>query len=152
MVTRIAQRHKDGCGRAVLAMLTGQTYEEVDQVIPARDGNRALELWQQERFLMERGWFQRVILRREEAPGGKWPPAPFAPLHMAMVAGRAAGRVLRTTDGVLLETHGTGSGHSVVMLRDGTVLDPNSEGGWRLTDWPTVYVVVGLVPPDLVPA
>lgn len=134
MVTRIAQRHKDGCGRAVLAMLTGQTYEQVDQVIPARDGKRDLELWQQERFLMERGWFQRVVLRREEAPDRVWPPKPFAPLHMAMVAGR------------------TNVGHSVVMLRDGTVLDPNHEGGWRLTDWPTVYVVVGLVPPDLVPS
>jgi hypothetical protein len=133
VVTRVAQQHKDGCGRAVLAMLTGTTYEAVDQLIPARDGKRDLELWQQERFLMERGWFQRVVLKREEADG-VWPPRPFAPLHMAMVSSRG------------------GPGHSVVMLSDGTVLDPNNPGGWRLTDWPIVYVVVGLVPPALVPA
>lgn len=132
---RVQQEHPDGCGRAVLAMLTGVSYAEVDRQIVVRDGDRSLELWQQERFLMERGWFERVMLKATEAPGGVWPPAPFAPLHLAMVC---AG--------------GGSQAHSVVMLADGVVLDPNAAHERRLTDWPIVNVVVGLVPPELVPS
>lgn len=130
-VGRVAQADAMGCGIAVLAMLTGHSYADVQATLDRWSGRE--QDWSREgcthywldRYLAGLGWF---VQRRYEA----WPELPvepFAPIHYASVQ------------------QPSNRGHFVVVLANGDVLDPLRKGVYRLSDWPNVNQLVGLVRP-----
>lgn len=128
----VGQEDPEGCGVAVLAMLTDDSYAKVRAIIDADEWVGHSGDWRKggvaqpvlERYLTQRGWF---FARRYSTwdTGGEWPPTPFADRHYAIVAN-------------------AGGGHFVVMDRAGVVLDPLREGTFALADWEVVNCVVGL--------
>ena len=131
----VRQEDAKGCGLAVLAMLTGRTYAEVRERVDAvevgpseapRDWARSgCTHYTLDRYLAGEGWF----VQRRFATYLELPFAPFAPIHYAQVV------------------QPSGRGHFVVVLADGTVLDPMREGHFRLSEWTKVNQLVGLVRP-----
>lgn len=128
----VRQEDAEGCGVAVLAMLTGQTYAAVRDELEADEWVNHGGDWRTngvtqivlERYLAQRGGFFRRVYAAWEF--GVWPPPPFAYSHYAIVAN-------------------PGGGHFVAMDRDGQVLDPLREGAFSLSDWDVVNCVVGLL-------
>jgi hypothetical protein len=115
-----------GCGIACLAMVMGHTYDAI------RKGFSTDELWDDgvkigkiENFLHENGY---AIRRLEWRRGRRWPPRPFADLHIAFV----------TPDPY------ENDGHCVVWLRNGTVLDPGQKEPMKLSDYFGVREVTGV--------
>lgn len=133
-MTRIAHvRQEDayGCGVACLAMITGTPYREVRawfrerawqnarhdgrvlegaarETVEPHDFTRwGLDHFVMEHYLAEHGYATARLFAMAwpDGPRPVWPPAPFAPAHLAQV---------RTPIG----------GHYVVWLPDGRVLDP----------------------------
>lgn len=127
----VAQEHPDGCGVAVLAMLTDDTYENVAAALradPWMEGNGfALTQPVLEKYLSDRGWYLRRVYVAWQTPGCQWPPEPFAERHYAIV------------------TQPSGNGHFVAVEADGTLLDPLRSGSYRLTDFQSVSCLVGLL-------
>jgi hypothetical protein len=133
-VQLVRQKQKYGCTAAVLAMVLGTTYEEAAAKLatdPALfdesgSGYHVLESQLvQHGFAISRKWrvYQPGNQKRDQ-----WPCEPFADLHWCEVI----------ADG--------GFGHAVLLLRDGTVLDPMSDEPKRLTDYSEVNFVAALVP------
>lgn len=128
------QEDAHGCGLAVLAMITGTPYERVKVEIESQDGHGHNGNWNErglthislDRYLTRRG-FYRQRRYKHETELGAWPPEPWAPVHYASVK------------------QPSGNGHFVVMDSEGNVLDPMREGLFKLTDWPEVNNVCGLV-------
>jgi len=128
----VQQEDAEGCGLAVLAMLTDKTYAEVKAEIDSQDGHGHNGDWSQhgithitlDRYLITQGFY----LQRVYASFGisEWPPDPWAPRHFAQV------------------TPLSGNSHFVVMDAEGVVLDPMREGTYRLGDWTTTQNVVGI--------
>ncbi len=124
---RVEQQEGNGCAIAVLAMLTGRTYEQVraDFVdIPVSDF--AMQMW-----LAEHGWATAMKYPHympQKRDRDVWPPAPFAGLHFVTVSIPAGF-------------------HSVVMLGSGRVIDPapSREGRYTLADYEKVMHVGGVV-------
>ena len=140
-IALIRQEHDYGCGLASLAMATGKSYDEVRSFFLAEwpGGTQKPEDWLESRgihhglvewFLARHGFVWRVVYSGwEEHP---WPPAPFAPVHIAQVI-----QPSRNT-------------HYVVMLNDGRVLDPLSGTlGLALDNWERVNNVMGIWPEPL---
>lgn len=128
----VGQTDAWGCGPAVMAMLTHEPYEAIKAEIEGQSGRAHCGDWNAEgvdhyaldEFLFARGFYsQRIYRRMREA----WPPEPWAPLHFAAVE---------------QPSHRS---HFVAMDSAGRVLDPLREGEWKLSDWPRVLNVVGLV-------
>lgn len=136
-VTLIRQEHDYGCGLASLAMITGQTYEEVRLWLldhwPGGQGDHVPEEWLVKRgihsgiaeyFLGAHGYVWRTVYSGwAQKP---WPPEPFAPVHLAMVR------------------QPSGNSHYVVMRSDGVVLDPMTDEPRSLADWEKVDNVQGI--------
>jgi hypothetical protein len=126
----IGQEDTHGCGLAVLAMLTGRSYADAKVDVDAMEQReRGPRDWNVEgcthytldRYLAQRYWMQRRYVSWGE------PLVPFAPIHYASVQ------------------QPSNNAHFVVLLADGTVLDPMREGRFTLADWPGVNQVVGLL-------
>lgn len=144
-VRHVKQQDTYGCVIASLAMISGLTYEEVAAEYP----------WFRERngcdldtvsydFLWRHGfaWQQVYPYRPDIAkPEGismddwrrdhardPWPPKPWAPAHLCQVVVRG----------------GSGVAHCVVMLADGSVLDPLNENRNTLQDYECVHNARGL--------
>jgi hypothetical protein len=123
----IYQEDKFGCALACLAMITGQTYQQVKAGILAwhPDGNGISELIT-DSYLADHGYavarkYPHAAHLKEQR---SWPPAPFGAVHLVCV-GLPAG------------------GHLVVMLADGSVLDPAS--GYRhISDYPQIMHVAAV--------
>ena len=125
----VRQEHPSGCGIAVLAMLTGQTYAKTlkdyqahfGQYDPVTEGIRVTNV---PAFLWRHGLFTRTVASPDK--DGEWPPRPFAPMHAC-------------------EVNNPGGGHYVVMLDDGRILDPLDGTNFKqLTAWEVVYAVIGV--------
>ena len=120
-----------GCVIACLAMVTGKSYQEVKQGMrqywknEGSDNGTNDEAF--EAYLAARGYAVQH-LSHDYIPEDKliepWPPAPWAPIHTADVY----------ADG----------GHAVVVLHDGTVLDPNDTGIKSLDQYHRVYAMQGI--------
>jgi len=146
----VGQEHAMDCGAAVIAMLTERPITEVRAQIDAELGHgRSTTDWNGagitevtiDRYLWDAGYFMQERRQGQYAPDtlnehvviggppieGGWPPPPWADLHYAKVK------------------QPSGNYHFVVMLRDGTVLDPMTREPRRLTDFASVNLVVGLV-------
>lgn len=131
----VRQRHANGCGVAVLAMLTGENYETIRAEIDGQDGHAHSGDWDAEgvtcltvtRLLVEKGFYlQRVY------PGWEvfdhWPPEPWADRHFASVV------------------QPSGRSHFVAMDGQGRVFDPLRDGTFALHDWDEVSNVTTLIP------
>jgi hypothetical protein len=138
----VRQEDAGGCSAATLAMIVGCTYEEAKQQIdsqlwwkfgqdePALDpvdwsDGGGVSSYHLDRSLYAHGFFKQT----HYAAWGHDLTVPFAPVHWAMVQ------------------QPSNNHHFVVMRDDGVVLDGMREGEYRLTDWPKVLQVCGLVRP-----
>lgn len=125
----VKQRSRFGCGIAVLAMLTGDEYDDIEQA--ARDqgwpGDVGLHRDWMNQYLFHAGFdLQDLAEPRHPDDQRPWPPEPFAPLHYALV--QSADRKL----------------HAVVVDADGSVRDPGTGTVRSLDVWPRLVRIVGL--------
>ena len=111
-------------------MITGVSYDDVTATLTP--GQRAdLEAGKGCGFYLDDYLEDRryAVCRRYPRHAPPWPPAPFADVHFAVVDA------------------GGPAGHSVVMLADGTVLDPlHDETRYSLALYPKVWNVTAVVP------
>jgi hypothetical protein len=130
----VRQEDPQGCGVAVLAMLTDQTYAKVKTDLEADEWVKHGGDWTEngiaqpviERYLMQRRRFITHVYSKRDAGGG--PPSPFAPRHYAIVK------------------QPSNNSHFVAVNADGSVLDPLRDGVHTFTDWDVVNCLVGVVP------
>lgn len=129
-ITWVGQKHANGCIPACLAMVLGESYEQMCvelEEFAGHDGNwdrTGVSASDVDRLLGIRGYF---LQRRYKNWGMQWPPEPFAPIHLVQVV------------------QPSGNQHSVVMGGKGRVWDPlRDRSDLRLTDWPKVNNVIGL--------
>lgn len=136
MTAYVAQPDGYGCAIACVAMIVGKTYDEmktwfVAQGLPRDRMERGSHdgIWREALERHDFVYVQRYrcdpFIGRCERP--TWPPAPFAPIH------------------VCCATVAAGS-HAVVMLADGTVLDPFKRERTSLAhpDYQEITQVVGV--------
>jgi hypothetical protein len=129
----VGQEHPHGCGVAAVAMVLGVSYGEALSKFAMPDhydlNSRGLIESALEAVLAENGFaFAKVMRHRgylKGEPRAVWPVAPWADVHLAQV------------------THSPGA-HFIVVLRDGTVLDPATPQRRHLTDWPEVYWIAAV--------
>lgn len=131
MTRWVGQEHTHGCQVAVCAMLLGITYAEAATLYPRPPDNERgfIDLYL-DNILVEHGYAIARKWRHNAAAGGDrtpWPPAPWADVHWCDVVLPAGG-------------------HAIVMLGDGTVLDPATPQPRRLTDYEKVTMVAAIVP------
>ena len=141
-IQRVQQEHPYGCVIASLAMLAGKTYAEVLAEYPwvtERDGcdidTVSFDFLWRHGFAWQQVYPSRPEINRDPSAdmgerralyGRKpWPPAPWAPAHLCQV---------KTS----IMTH------AVVMLADGSVLDPADPAPKRLSDYAGVHNVRGI--------
>lgn len=137
-IKRITQQDSFGCGLACIAMIAGQTYQQVRSLLDAGGyydvqlaGLPESLLYQ---LLHHKGYSCAPLYRHDQLTNRQrpeWPAAPFAPVHIA-----------RVTVGK--------SGHFVVVQADGTVLDPcpqvADETPRILSDYAQVHSIIGVYP------
>src|SRR5690349_15503101 len=117
MIKWVGQEDQKGCGLACLAMVTGKTYQEVKADFLCWD-NRGISEFDITSYLVDRGFVWQWIhegctYKREVKPDGNigtvmrsdWPPKLWANVHIAQI-------------------DVPNGSHFIVVLRDGTVLDP----------------------------
>lgn len=124
----VRQEDPSGCAIASLAMATGRTYAEVRAGFPGRDFvESGISSTRVDEYLIRAGYALRKVTHYDpiaEEFREPWPPAPFADIHICEVV--------------------TSRSHTVIMLRDGTVLDPLTTEPRRLADYARVYYVAGV--------
>lgn len=127
----VGQEDGKGCAVACVAMVLGTTYWDARALFPHYDPSEGLLPLDALRALGEYGWasvekFPHYSPERRERR--TWPLSPFAPVHLVQVI--------------------TGGWHAVLMLDDGTVLDPLMNplvhGSRRLRDYDPVLSIAGL--------
>lgn len=127
---RVQQPNDYGCMIACCAMVVGKTYEQVEAELHARGDRRgAINEIICEQYIGEHGFAGFKKYKHDTVANktrDEWPPRPFAPIHVCLV-------------------DVTAGPHGVVMLADGTVLDPWSEARTTLAhpDYKAVHNVVG---------
>ena len=129
----VGQDDANGCGVAAAAMLAGRSYADVLALLPqpeaVRSGGGVSLQFTMDQLMTELGF---ALAKRYPAwmntYRSEWPPAPWGDRHLCQVYS-ASGRA-----------------HFVVMLRDGTVLDPSTPEPRRLSDYSKVEAVAVVVP------
>lgn len=129
MTELVRQQDPLGCQIATCAMILGLSYADAAALYPKMNGNgygphvlddilanRGIAVARKFRFSAER--------HQQRDP---WPPPPFGQLHWCQVINEFGG-------------------HAVLMLEDGTVLDPATDEPRRLSDYIDVNSVAALVP------
>lgn len=128
-IERIEQRGLHDCQIAVCAMILGVSYDEARAHYPAKIGRGFSELYI-DNILVEHGYAIARKYHANCAAGRKrepWPPKPWGDLHFAHVENAA---------GI----------HAVVVLADGTVIDPYDARRKRLDGYKAVNFVAAVVP------
>jgi hypothetical protein len=127
-IHHVLQQDPLGCLAATLAMVLHISYEEAVEKLgghPREGHGYYCDTWDQ--TLADNGW---AVVRKWQVvqPGNRkrdpWPLAPWADLHECEVR--------------------TSMNHSVIMLRDGTVLDPLTKERKRLSDYTEVLSMAAL--------
>ena len=134
-ISHVLQTDSWGCTFAVIAMLTGRSYASVRDEIRERfnDDNvgatKGITYLDVVHLLIEAGYWTQLKYRWffNNQEREVWPPAPWAELHYCEVIVKG----------------GSGS-HAVVVLADGTVLDPLTKEPRQLADYEKTNLVVGL--------
>jgi hypothetical protein len=135
----VRQKHAYGCVIASLAMIAGLDYDAVAADYPWIGENDGADLETVGcDFLWRHGFAWQFVYPYRPGPAIRgdaeesrrvrvrhpWPPEPWAEAHLCLVE--------------------TSMGHCVVMLADGTVLDPLTDRPRRLTDYSRVHNVRGI--------
>jgi hypothetical protein len=127
----VPQSDPNGCCVAVLAMVTGHPYEQIKAFYGEDLGERGLSQHHIEHYLVEHGftWARKTkwlpyIDGRKQQQREPWPAEPWADVHICEVV--------------------TSQSHAVVMLADGTVLDPLTPEPKKLSDYKEVYYVAAV--------
>ncbi len=119
-ITWVRQEHPTGCMVAATAMIAGVSYTTVAEWITRFHGDNCITQHDADEYLCEHGF---AVARKYRTVNGVernvWPPEPFGTVHLCLVTCHGA----------------NGRGHAVVMLHDGTVLDPLSPEPRRLSDY-----------------
>lgn len=114
-----------GCSIAVLAMIAEMPYAEVRAGFPKVPAG-AYELW---RWLRDRGWSVECIYFRQSGYDKRAEMIPAdGDYYLWVSVGSNTWR------------------HSLLQLKDGTILDPEKPGAFRLEDYPEVQDVVLVQP------
>jgi hypothetical protein len=129
-VKYIPQEDIHGCGIAVLAMLTGKSYQDVRAEFQPRYIEKGMTEWSMNAYLAEHGYavahkyphYMPQLKHRDV-----WPPEPFAPMHYCCML---------TPN----NTH-----HYVVMLADGSIVDPATSKTQAYKDYTSVQNVAGVM-------
>jgi hypothetical protein len=138
----VRQNHPNGCQVAVAAMILGVSYDEAFALYEFEDPkaiDKGLSSPWLEVLLYDLGYSLRILRkqRRMRMSGWaknereQWPPEPWTDLQWCEVEPYENAPI----------------GHCVLMLRDGTVLDPAADQPKRLSDYPSVHTVIGVEPP-----
>ncbi|HSZ58619.1 MAG TPA: hypothetical protein VK797_23325 [Tepidisphaeraceae bacterium] len=137
-IRHVRQKHARGCVVACLSMITGIPYDEVDAGFHGDREKDGLGYHQYDAWLNQLGY---AVIRRFwhycplQADRADWPCQPFADVHLVCLPSPMGE-------------------HAVVMLKDGSVLDPNESSPKRLSDYPKInsiagiYRVSGTFPPE----
>ena len=123
-VAWVGQEDAHGCALAALAMVTSKTYAYVKQWFVERMppdfdlARHGITHYPQDDYLTEHGFctVRKCRGHYNVARTTGWPPEPFGRAHLCSV-------------------DNPGGGHMVVMLRDGTVLDPLTPTPTTLAAW-----------------
>lgn len=84
----IEQVDEGGCGLAVLAMLTGETYARLREHFPVFCNTHGIDHWVMDDYLADMGYAIRRVYKVQhylEDVRAKWPVKPFAEKHFALV-------------------------------------------------------------------
>ena len=138
-VSHVRQEEPFGCAVAALAMVTGKSYAEVRAAFVGHDFSTStsdihtsgISHNSVDAYLSSQGYAVRRECRYDQVlnrPREVWPVEPFTDVHICEVV--------------------TSAGHSVVMLRDGTVLDPNRAEPRSLGDYAAVIYIAGVYKVD----
>jgi hypothetical protein len=131
----VRQEDPNGCWVASMAMVTGKTYAEV-KAETGHMAERGGHCWATDQYLAQNGFALARYWQHDQFHGhaengawfnnkrDPWPLPPFAPVHICQVR--------------------TSMGHVVVMLADGTVLDPATPQQKRLSDYAVVDKIAGV--------
>jgi hypothetical protein len=118
------------CGIAVLAMITSQSYQDVRAEFTQQYIDKGMTEWAMNGYLAEHGYavaHKYPHYMPQQKHRDVWPPVPFAPIHYCCVYTAS-------------NTH-----HYVVMLADGSIIDPAKSGVWRCADYEAVQNVAGVI-------
>lgn len=128
MIAHVRQEEAYGCAIACCAMVRGVSYAEVAATFGSPDRGFTHDVWQE--YLARHGFALQHLYRVDQltrASRKTWPLPPWADLHVCSVdAGRGFGS------------------HLVVLLGDGTVLDPATDAARRLDDYAGVAFMVAV--------
>jgi len=132
----VRQEDAYGCVIACLSMIVGRTYADVKaelQCYPAAQGRdfnaEGFNFFEADAYLAEQGYaIARKYRNYLKQPRDVWPPAPWSDLHIS--------------DVIVFE--GASMSHAVVVLADGSVLDPLCSERKRLTDYFKVHNVAAV--------
>lgn len=134
METRwVRQEHPLGCGIACLAMILQVTYAEANDMFSIFNGT-GVRTVQMDEFLACYGFAVARIWSRTELKSYRrrkrpfWPVKPFAPLHFCLVKVSSDRPIF----------------HYVVMLEDGSVLDPEFPEPTTLAHYEAVEYITGV--------
>jgi hypothetical protein len=127
MTTLVRQHDSMGCQIAVTAMLLDCSYAEAKALYPLYN-NGGQGYFILDTLLAEQGYAVARLWRHDglrKCPRDPWPPQPWADVHWCQVINQYGG-------------------HAVIMLRDGTVLDPALDEPQRLRDYVEVNHVTAV--------
>lgn len=126
----VRQKEPNGCVAATLAMILGVTYSDARNMLGGPHENGCYSTERATKILWEHGWATCRLTtyrsNRQRRDLGR--VKPFALVHLVSV-------VVEPTSPTY---------HSVVMLRDGRVLDPLERATRRLSDYHAVTGITGL--------
>jgi hypothetical protein len=128
MVRWVRQEDDKGCAIASTAMLTGQTYRQVRRAFANCFDDEGVADHAVEEYLVRRGFALQRLRPYSLLRGRHCKLKPFADLHFCVVAS--------ATNEVP---------HMVVMLADGTVLDPLTPTRKRLSDYDIVIYIAAVI-------
>ena len=125
----VKQKGSDDCGIAALAMATGVDYDRIASDIPVPINQTDAEEWLRDHGFAWQIMYQMRRVERRFCKREHWPPAAWAPTHIAQVKA-------------------TQELHFVALDRDGCVFDPWDRSRAFLTDpaYREVHWVMGLWP------
>ena len=141
MLKWVRQEDAKGCGLACIAMITGKTYAEIKAMVkPSYYEVGASLVYNLDGLLSDLGYAYApkypvahyCTVAGEDSTWPRrdpWPSEPFADVHLVEV-----------------HCHGAPCGHFIVMLRDGTIYDPDTQEPRKLTDYASVDSMIAVVP------
>ncbi|MGU3476920.1 hypothetical protein [Methylobacterium sp. D48H] len=130
----VRQEDRYGCAIACVAMLLDRTYADMRAAVGEPGHGFTHDSLGE--LLIRGGYALQHVFRIDQVtqrPRPVWPLAPWAPIHVCTV-----------------DAGGPGS-HLVVMLADGTIMDPATTTMGRLSDYRAVISMTGLNRVDTAP-